>query len=64
MATTTAAASRTTATTTTKQMRGGVKKYSSNEIFVLFESICVLPMGNKQWELVADLHSVHFVNCN
>jgi hypothetical protein len=42
-----------------------VKNYSSEEIFVLFESIRrALPTGNEQWELVADLHSVHFANCN
>ncbi len=52
-------------TTTTKCTRGGVKNYSSEEIFVLFESIRrALPTGNEQWELVADLHSVHFANCN
>ena len=52
-------------TTTTKYTRGSVKNYSSEEIFALFESIRrVLPTGNEQWELVADLHSVHFANCN
>ncbi len=61
MAATTAAASRITATTTTKPTRGGVKKYSSEEIFAWFERIRrILPTGNEQWELVADLHSVHF----
>ncbi len=57
-----AATSRTAATTTTtKPTRGGVKNYSSEEISALLDSICrVLPMGNEQWELVADLHSVNF----
>jgi hypothetical protein len=65
MARSNAATSHTAATTTTKQTRGGVKNYSSKEIFALFESISrVLPMGNEHWELVADLHSVHFANCN
>ncbi len=60
-----AATSRTAATTTTKQTRGGVKNYSSEEISALLDSIRrVLPMGNEQWELVADLHSVHFAYCN
>ncbi len=63
MAAVSAAASR--ATASAKQTRGGAKNYSSEEINALFESIRrILPTGNDQWELVADLHSVHFACCN
>ena len=63
MAAVSIAASR--ATAAAKQTRGGAKNYSSEEINALLESIRrILPTGNNQWELVADLHSVHFACCN
>ncbi len=43
----------------TARSRGGVKNYSNDELSSLLECIRrVLPIGNDQWELVAELHGI------
>jgi hypothetical protein len=44
---------------------GGVKNYSDNEVSMMLQCIhSVLPIGNNQWELVAELHGIQFPQCS
>jgi hypothetical protein len=46
---------------TTGVNRGGVKNYTNQEVDYMLKCICcVLPLGHKMWEQVAELHGIHF----